>query len=413
MKVKKVTSIVLCLCILICTFSFGVGANSASGNLQNKLITARFSPSGNTQSLSEANVKLSVNTSTYKFYDNLTSAQKAIYNAFVNTRGGLKSSPKGQITVNFSSSQTFPVSQLVNNIVAAAAALTDDLPEYFWIYPLPFEYSYTTSGFLGTTVTSVTLTLNCSYIPYNNIAQIESEYNAMLKVVNSFPVSGSTDYEKISSIHNGLCSLASYATDLTDDTSPANSKVFFPSSALLAPYSTVCDGYSKAFKMICDKNNIPCIIVVGYAGNVGHAWNYVKMNGRWYAIDTTWDDLDGSLSVCSDEFFMMGANTRDSDGRTFSTTHTATGDRYTNVTLTYPDLNTSAYIATSSDISLFGDANTDGRVSLMDAKRVLQSVAGSRPLVCAGKLAADTNRDGSVGIADAKQILTEVANSAA
>jgi len=413
MKLKRFASVVLCLCMLICSFSFNVGAYSQTGNLQDELLSARFSPSGNTADLPEANIKLAVNTSTYKFYDNLTAAQKAIYNAFVNTRGGLKSSPKGQITVKFSSSQTVSVSQLVNSITAAAAALTDDLPEYFWIYPLPFEYSYTTSGLFGTTVTSVTLTINCDYIPYNNIAQIESEYNALLKAVNSFPVNGSTDYEKVSSIHNGLCRTASYSTDLTDDTSPANSKVFFPSSALLSPYSTVCDGYSKAFKMLCDKHNIPCIIVVGYAGDVGHAWNYVKLNGRWYAVDSTWDDLDGSPSICSDEYFLTGSGTYDTSGRTFSTTHTAKGDRYTNVTLVYPSLHTSAYIPTSSDISLFGDANTDGKVSLLDAKRILQSVAEIRPLVCAGKLAADINRDGEVTVADAKEVLISIADTAA
>ncbi len=411
MKAKKITGIVLCLCILLYAFSFNISANSASGSLQNMLPSARLAASDNND-LPDADIKIAVNTSTYKFYDNLTGAQKAIYNAFVNTRGGLKSSPKGQITVSFSSSQAFSISRISANIAAAAAALTDDLPEYFWVYPLPFDYTYTTSGLFSTTVTSLTLTLNCDYLPYSSIAQIESEYNAMLKVVRDFPVYGDTDYEKISSIHNGLCALASYTTNLTDNTSPANSKVFFPSSALLAPYSTVCDGYSKAFKMLCDENNIPCIIIVGYAGNVGHAWNYVKMNGRWYATDITWDDLDNSSSVCSDEYFMMGANTSDTYGRAFSATHTATGDRYTNVTLVYPDLSASAYTPTSADISLFGDANTDGKVSLMDAKRVLQSVAGSRPLICAGKLAADVNRDGSVGIADAKQILIQIASSA-
>lgn len=410
-KAKKITGIVLCLCILLYTFSFNISANSASGSLQNMLPSARLAASDNND-LPDADIKLAVNTSTYKFYDNLTGAQKAIYNAFVNTSGGLKASPKGQITVNFSSSQAFSISRLSANIAAAAAALTDDLPEYFWIYPLPFDYTYTTSGLFSTTVTSLTLTLNCDYLPYSSIAQIEREYNAMLKVVRDFPVYGDTDYEKISSIHNGLCRLASYSTDITANTSPVNSKVFFPSSALLAPYSTVCDGYSKAFKMLCDENNIPCIIVVGYAGNVGHAWNYVKMGGRWYAIDSTWDDLDGSSNICSDEFFMMGSGTSDTYGRAFSATHTATGDRYTNVTLVYPDLSASAYTPTSADISLFGDANTDGKVSLMDAKRVLQSVADSRPLICAGKLAADINRDGSVGIADAKQILIQIASSA-
>lgn len=41
--------------------------------------------------------------------------------------------------------------------------------------------------------------------------------------------------------------------------------------------------------------NIPCIIVIGKATNTkgqteNHAWNYVQINEKWYAVDCTWDD---------------------------------------------------------------------------------------------------------------------------
>lgn len=57
----------------------------------------------------------------------------------------------------------------------------------------------------------------------------------------------------------------------------------------------VCEGYAKAFKYIMDELEIPCILVCGTATNsVGvtenHAWNYVQIDGVWYAVDVTWDD---------------------------------------------------------------------------------------------------------------------------
>ena len=62
----------------------------------------------------------------------------------------------------------------------------------------------------------------------------------------------------------------------------------------------VCDGMSRALKILCDELDIPCIIM----GSVSHGWNLVQMDdGRWYDVDltnvcpigqdgTTWDKED-------------------------------------------------------------------------------------------------------------------------
>lgn len=57
----------------------------------------------------------------------------------------------------------------------------------------------------------------------------------------------------------------------------------------------VCDGFSKAYKYMLDKMDIPCKIVRGYAGNPGdgseepHAWNIIRIGDKWMHVDVTFD----------------------------------------------------------------------------------------------------------------------------
>lgn len=57
-----------------------------------------------------------------------------------------------------------------------------------------------------------------------------------------------------------------------------------------------------------------------------------------------------------------------------------------------------------------GDASSDGQVSIVDAKLVLEYAAGFDNLTCSELWAADMNLDGSVTVADAKLILQKIAS---
>ncbi|WP_026524056.1 MULTISPECIES: leucine-rich repeat protein [unclassified Butyrivibrio] len=50
----------------------------------------------------------------------------------------------------------------------------------------------------------------------------------------------------------------------------------------------VCDGYSAGFEMIMDSLGIDSMVIGGIGNGGGHAWNIVKLDGRWYEVDTTW-----------------------------------------------------------------------------------------------------------------------------
>lgn len=52
-----------------------------------------------------------------------------------------------------------------------------------------------------------------------------------------------------------------------------------------------CEGYAKTMQYLCDLSGIESMVIVGSnESGDSHAWNVVKVDGKWYNLDTTWDD---------------------------------------------------------------------------------------------------------------------------
>ena len=92
----------------------------------------------------------------------------------------------------------------------------------------------------------------------------------------------------------------------------------------------VCDGYSRALKVICDKLGIPCILDTGMASNGSHSelhmWNRVQIDGVWYGVDCTWDDplvagKSGVVSGYENEKYLLVGNDTVVNGARFGTSH--------------------------------------------------------------------------------------------
>lgn len=62
----------------------------------------------------------------------------------------------------------------------------------------------------------------------------------------------------------------------------------------------VCVGYAQAFKYLCNKAEIECICVDGK----GHTWNYVQLDGQWYAVDATWGEAGTNQYLLEGKEFM-------------------------------------------------------------------------------------------------------------
>ena len=103
--------------------------------------------------------------------------------------------------------------------------------------------------------------------------------------------------------------------------------------ALTGNYGTngpVCDGYSRAVKVICDKLGIPAILDTGTATNGNHSelhmWNRIQVDGTWYGFDCTWDDpivkgKNGIVSGYENENFLLVGNDTIVNGAKFGVSH--------------------------------------------------------------------------------------------
>lgn len=305
----------------------------------------------------------------YTFYMYLTERQKDVYNGLLNAGldsadnvNGVKITFTTPITCqNTTASLTAEAqTELTLAVQGGVAALMDDHPEMFWLgaYKLSYSYSYSVSGGVYTlSVSSITCKMNYDTAVYADKASVTDYYTRMMAAFDAFEVKGYTRYEKVKSIHDTIAKQVSYDSTFTNGTAHQ------PTSVFLEPFLPVCEGYAEAFKMLCDREGIPCVIVVGKSGGGGHAWNYVKMeDNKWYAVDLTWDDQSSIFY----DFFLVGANSTNryfnNDSTTFVDAHTATGEHFTNSSfvLTYPTLCETPYAQT------LGRANTDIAVRKAD-----------------------------------------------
>ena len=88
---------------------------------------------------------------------------------------------------------------------------------------------------------------------------------------------GMSDREKAVAVNYAMCSAYSY------DISQIGKGMLNNTG--------VCDDYAKIYKEAMRVLGIPCIRVV----NNNHAWNEVYVDGSWYVVDVTWNDLGEDL----------------------------------------------------------------------------------------------------------------------
>lgn len=127
-----------------------------------------------------------------------------------------------------------------------------------------------------------------------------------------------SDYEKIKEIQDIICRNCNYNYTeerrltygtVNEDNDRCNRS--HDISGFFLYKTIVCDGYAYVFSWMADYLNIDSVIVIGgvtYSDRVGHAWNKVEIENKWYNIDVCWADTgSGSYAyfLKSDKYFQQ------------------------------------------------------------------------------------------------------------
>lgn len=288
-----------------------------------------------------------VNVNKY-FYNQLEEYSKTIYKAFESNKEEMKSGTKQiELGDSFSSllSQANGQELLGKYYQSAIEAYTYDNPEVFYLSPnkMFLNIETTTRGNAVSYRVYINSGNEANYLTdeFTSKEQVESAIAQIEQVKNQILQNATGDtYQDIKMVHDYLVDTISY------DSSLSKPYIYNIYGALVEKLC-VCEGYARSMKYLLDSLDIPCTIVIGKGTNSegkteNHAWNYVEIEGKWYAIDATWDDPviigNGTLSQSSKyRYFLKGSNEMAKD-HTPSNTFTDGGKEFT-----YPSLSLENY----------------------------------------------------------------------
>lgn len=170
--------------------------------------------------------------------------------------------------------------------IADLNATEDELYEAFWAFDydnpqfleLGSGYSYSYSPM------DVPRIMKTVTIAYNRTSSgvSQGKFDRIAQSVLANAQTQSSDYEKLKYVHDWIVNNTVYLNTGNYYDTEADGPLIYGNA--------ICEGYSKAFMYFAQSMGFECVCAIGNAGGVDHMWNMVKLNGKWYHVDVTWDD---------------------------------------------------------------------------------------------------------------------------
>ena len=206
----------------------------------------------------------------YYYYNRLTYKEQLLFKSLVTAIKGYESD-----------TAILPYRYTEDEFNRTAKAVSFDCPSFFYLDTNSLKLycdGYKTS-------------VNISYLDTpTSITRMKMEVEAVSAAVMAYIKEDQSDFEKAVILHDFLTRRCSYAGK--PENSSTVKKTSHTAYGALADKTAYCDGYASAYKLLLNRCGIEAIIAEGATDVRPHLWNVVKMDGKYYHIDCTWDDAD-------------------------------------------------------------------------------------------------------------------------
>ena len=200
------------------------------------------------------------------------------------------------------------------------------------------------------------VTVNCNFI---STAEMEAEVDAAIDMLlKELDLWDASDYRKIKGVYDWICDNIEYDYDWDDEHPEENISYYqHTTHAAIIEKKAVCQGIASLFYRLMLELDVDCRYITGIADQPGdtdyHAWNIVKLDGKYYNMDATWDlGLTGHCRyfLCTETNFPWHIRDAEYNSDDFHT-------KYPMATLPYVE-NVTASGNLTSDISWVLDGDT-------------------------------------------------------
>lgn len=208
----------------------------------------------------------------------------------------LKHDTAFQVIYNGKYSDVNNIDTLFSKIQSIDDKKTSDDSDYLAgsILRLSYSASYTSSKAI----------FSFAAIYVETASQLKKVNSSVASALKKMNISKYSDLGKVKLIHDYVINHMDYDQTLVDHSSYGG--------LVASKHTTVCQGYALLMYKMLTEAGVPCHYVTGNAGEP-HAWNIVKIDKKWYALDATWDDPIYTTPILRYNYFLIGSKTINKD----------------------------------------------------------------------------------------------------
>ena len=208
-------------------------------------------------------------------YNSLSDKQKQIYRKIYAISEKM---PEGYVAVSKQ------YDDVIRDISLSYTAVLYDHPEIFWM-PSTYIVGEQNTGFSKEVLLSFNYQISGDTTKYSVTKTKRNEMrkeleNKVNSIISSFSENDG-EFEKEKKINDYICQNTEYVKQ---------GEWVDTAYGCLINKKALCEGYSKAFKLLCNEVGIECDLIVGYSEGEGHMWNSVNIDNKHSFVDVTWND---------------------------------------------------------------------------------------------------------------------------